>query len=413
MDIRQAFSRQGSGILASVELGLENNMLTLDGSATLVREDSSWRMWPQSKLSQNMVQADFAALTFGTLVPFAAYVVHQRLHGRAVSIIIPCVVVVLCAAYIAYVVVAVKKRRDPKEKYDFGVAWDAKHIEQAAVCTYPQDGFTNTRRKSGDSDRCGYHFAPTRAVVTFGLVIPSFVVFLVARRFTGTQTALVASGSLSAFLAWGFWLHHAALSGSFFADPVLCDTSSSSCLANLLAQQETAHGCPSATKLWYWGSTVVSLVYVSIAAFLAWSFLPRSLKGTPRVGATFTLATVLAASIGFIRGNPALGPFNGLCDTMNEVVLRPTPGGLDVTIANYNQAYFETNNMVMPNTPMMIVQGGKIEDIVPKAELNRHKMFYTTLNPPISSVLVFNYKNEDSKPSLTMEDFTELLKLYD
>lgn len=410
-DIHQAFSRQGSGILASVELGLEHDMLSLDGSATLVREDSSWRMWPQSKLWQRLVKANFAVLTYATLVPFVAYVVHQRLHGRAVSIIILCVVVVLCAAYIVYVVVGVKKKQNAKQKYAFGVAWDTKNVEQAAVCTYPQDGFTNSRHKFGDGDRCGYHFAPTRAVVAFALVISSFVVFLVARRFTDTQTALVASGALAGFLAWGFWLY-VAVSSASFNDPVSCDTSSSPCLANLLELQEMSYGCP-ATGLLYWVSTVVSLVYVSIAAFLSWSFLPSSLKRTQRVGATFILATVLAASIGLIRGNPLLGPFNGACDTMNEVVLRPSPGGLDVTIENYNQVYFERNNMVMPNTPIMVVQGGKIQDIVPKAELNRQNNFYSSLTPPISSVLVFNYRNEDSKPTLTTEQFTELLKLYD
>ena len=410
MGVDHAFSKNGDGVLVSVELGMKENAIELDAAASLVREDASWKMWPQGKFRYRGLKVGFTVVSFGALFPVMAYAAHRHLHGHAITTVVLRIVAALCVVYIVYAL-CVSNLNIAQRRYAFGVAWYTGKIENVAMCAYPQDGHTDSRRKSGKGNRCGHVIAPSGTLVAACLVVLFAVAFVVKRRSTDAQAALIAGGALAAYALWMIWLYVSVSSESFLDNPIPC-SASSPCLATLLEQQKQIYGCPGAG-----GSgafSLGSLACVSIVAFASWKLLPPSLQATRRAGATFIIATTAAACIGVVRDKLLLGPFNGACDTMNEVVLRSTPGGLDVSSVNFTRGYFEKHGMAMPDGPMLIVQGGNVEEIVPKKELQQHQGFYSGIAPePMTSVLVFKFDTADSKPTVTRELFTDLLQLYE
>lgn len=154
-----------------------------------------------------------------------------------------------------------------------------------------------------------------------------------------------------------------------------------------------------------------------MGAYLVWTYLPSTCSAVNRVGAIFIVTTAIAAVLGYLWGNPYSSPFQGTCQTVNEVVVHPDPDGISINQSSFTDTFFEKHNMVKPDIPILVLQGvdvAQMHEIVPVVELQRQRDFYAGVpNPPSTNqLLILHYGTVDSKPSVVLTTFAEVLSYY-
>jgi hypothetical protein len=261
-------SRHGLLVSLAGDLPLGEQELMVDGSASLIRQDSSWMTY---------------------------YKIRYPIHpGRS--------------------------------KVSLGFAWKDNSIIK---CGYANDAYTMARYFNGMQDRCGEYslgmgLAPIiiAGILAASVFIPGALYWAGVTCARTTQYICVLIALVLILILWALLysnMRGKGWIGVAIQTSVKCTLDSQKCIDEVLARGRRSHHCPSGlTRSSILLSAIVALAAVSVGVVVSVRYKMSRLASASAIG---VLTILCLAILGWSRGMPMFSPIGAMCNWENEFVI--------------------------------------------------------------------------------------------
>ena len=229
----------------------------------------------------------------------------------------------------------------------WGYVWDPKDNDELVVCGYSIDADTESREINGQFDRCGMWLGVPTQVYTLIVLFAGLFLFVVTHTFLETTSSVVVGVLTVVCLTWILWIHGRS-DGERQRGKA---TTGKDVIQEVLREQKFVNGCPKPKNGLAWLYLVLFLAASGFgAAFVAF----KQKQTTFVIVAVFFAAlTVVAATIGYVKGDRQLNPLPPRCLYENEFVYLPQVKDM-VTLD-----YLRKNSAKMPTALLYTYRPGE------------------------------------------------------